>query len=127
MGQAVLPVAWRLEEEPEVPSDVRAVSIARDQGWTIPRLGLTVRTPVVRKKKRVELFQRFGASVCDMESARVLQVAVDSGIPALAVKVVADTAGSGLSGFWRHFDANMKELARQLETLLPELRYQGQF
>ena len=121
MGQAVLPEAWRLEEGPEIPSDAKAVSVARDQGWTIPKLGLTVRKPVVRQKKRIELFQQFGASVCDMESAAVLQAGIDSGVPTMAVKVVADTAESGLSGFWRNFDANMRELARQLESLLPEL------
>ncbi len=80
-------------------------------------LGLTVRRPVLTRKGRLRLFEDYGASVCDMESFGALELALQLGITCLSIKVVSDTAESGISGFWREFEANMDRLAEALRSL----------
>lgn len=45
--------------------------------------------------KRDDLRMRYGASLCDMESAAVAQVCYESGVPFLAVRAVSDSAERG--------------------------------
>jgi nucleoside phosphorylase len=121
MGQSVVPAVWQLENGRPFPNASELVQAVQASGWEVAGVGLTVRRPVVGRAHRAALFHRHRALVCDMESACVLQVAGDFGIPALVVKVVADTAESGIAGFREHFETNMGKLALELEQLLPRL------
>ena len=86
--------------------------------WEIEGCGLTVSTAVLRAKSRLALYRKFGARICDMESAIALQVASRYGIPCLAPKIVSDTAPSGIGAFWREFDSHMDQLAKYLDQLI---------
>ena len=81
--------------------------------------GVTVRIPVIKKQARERLYRSQGASICDMESAAVLELAEAHGVPAVAPKVVSDTAETGILGFRREFEANMARLSEYLDGLLP--------
>lgn len=121
MGRVFFPQTWCLEEGPCFEADGGWVEGLRRQGWEISGRGLTVRFPVARKKARFELYRKHGASICDMEGAVALKVATAFRIPALAPKVISDTAESALVAFWTYFDANMLKLAAYLNRLLGDL------
>lgn len=121
MGSVVLPEAWCFQDGPCFSAHAPLVSVLRQRGWEISGRGLTVPLPVVRKQARIELYQRFGACVCDMEAAVALKVASSFGVPCLAPKVISDTAGAALVSFWTHFNANMVKLADYLKNLLRAL------
>ena len=80
--------------------------------------GVTVRIPVIKKQDRERLHRSRGASICDMESAAVLEVARSHGVPAVAPKVVSDTAETGILGFRREFETNVVRLSEYLDGLL---------
>ena len=119
MGQVIFPQEWCLEDGSCFSADVELTSLLRDRdGWEIEGCGLTVSTAVLRAKSRLALYRKFGARICDMESAVVLQVASRHDVPCLAPKIVSDTAQSGISAFWSEFDSNMDQLAKYLDQLI---------
>ena len=122
IGQVIFPQQWCLEDGSCFPADAELTSMLRDGGgWEIEGRGLTVFTAVLRAKSRLALYRKFGARICDMESAFALQVASRYGVPCLAPKIVSDTAQSGISVFWREFDSNMDQLAKYLDKLVAAL------
>ena len=121
MGEVVFPEAWCREDGSQFPSDPRYVRILRDREWTILGKGLTVRRPVLKSRTRRRLYEKWDALICDMESAWALETADQFQVPCLGLKVVSDTANSGILSYWTQFDANMKALADSLETLVADL------
>jgi nucleoside phosphorylase len=119
LGQVVFPQEWCLKDGSCFPADAELTSLLREGGgWEIEGCGLTVSTAVLRAKTRLALYRKFGARICDLESALALQVATKYGVPCLAPKIVSDTAQSGISAFWREFDSNMDQLAKYLDKLV---------
>ncbi len=119
VGEVMLPEEWCLEDGSCFPMDAGIISVLRESGnLRVSGRGLTVSTPVVRAKSRRALYQRHGAHICDMESAVAVDLARHYSVPCLAPKIVSDTAGSGLSAFWKNFDRNMDVLARYVEKLV---------
>ena len=119
IGQVIFPQQWCLEDGSCFPADAELTSMLRDGGgWEIEGRGLTVSTAVLRAKSRLALYRKYGARICDMESAIALQVASRHGVPCLALKIVSDTAQSGISAFWSEFDSNMDQLAKYLDRLV---------
>lgn len=49
--------------------------------------------------KKAELHNRFGASICEMESAGILLTANRCGVPALLIKAVSDSVSGGAEEF----------------------------
>lgn len=47
-----------------------------------------------------ELHRKFGASICDMESAAIALTAYRAGVPALMIKTVSDAVTGGADEFW---------------------------
>ena len=122
LGQVVFPQEWCLKDGSCFPADAELTSLLREgDGWEIEGCGLTVSTAVLRAKSRLALYRKFGARICDMESAFALQVASRYGVPCLAPKIVSDTAQSGISVFWREFDSNMDQLAKYLDNLIASI------
>ncbi len=118
-GQVVLPKAWGFQDGRRFAVDSGLVPTTED--LLVCDFGLTVSSPVVRKSARSCLYRDTGASICDMESAAALEVAAEWGVPAIAPKVVSDTAESRLLDYWRDFDQNMGRLAEVLAVLLKQL------
>jgi len=126
IGDVVLPAEWCLEDGSCFSVDAGIVSALRDSDKVkISGRGLTVSTPVVRSQSRSALYKKHGAQICDMESAVALELAHSYSVPCLAPKIVSDTAGSGLSAFWKSFDRNMEVLARYVEDLMNCLHHKG--
>ncbi len=122
MGQVVFPEEWCLKDGSCFPADAELTSMLREgDGWEIEGCGLTVSSAVLRAKSRLALYRKFGARICDMESAIALQVASRYGVPCLAPKIVSDTAQSGISVFWKEFDSNMDHLSKYLDKLVASL------
>lgn len=99
--------------------------IARIEDWVIVDKGLTVARPVATRRQRLQLFRETGAAICDMESTGILEVAYEQRIYSLVVKVVSDTAESGLKAYWVHFRRNMETLAATLSRITPLLASRG--
>ncbi len=118
MGDVVLPEAWCRGDGSRYPADSGLIKQLRGQGWEVSGLGLTVKTPVIRKKAREDLYRLEGASICDLECAVALDVAGRYGIAGLAPKVISDTAESGFLTFWSEFDENMLRLSEYLKELI---------
>ncbi len=118
MGDVVFPRRWCLQTGGCFESDPALVAFLRKHRVRISGAGVTVRIPVIKKQARERLHRSQGASVCDMESAAVLEVARSHGVPAVAPKVVSDTAETGILGFRREFEANLIRLSHYLDGLL---------
>jgi len=118
LGEVVLPAEWELESGTRFSVDSELLGRLRSLNWEVAGKGLTVSAPVVSRKKRLQLHERTGARVCDMESAAAMMIAASYEIPCLAPKVVSDTADSGLLAFYRHFDRNIRSLAEYLIRLI---------
>jgi len=121
LGDVILPEQWQLESGTQFSVDPTLVQQLRNAGWEIAGSGLTVSTPVATRKKRLHLFEKTGARVCDMESAAAMMIAASYQIPCLAPKIVSDTADSGFLAFYRHFDRNIGLLAEYLDEFLKSL------
>ena len=121
LGQVVFPEAWCREDGSQFSSDPSYVRILRNRKWDITGKGLTVRRPVLKPSTRQRLCQQWAALICDMESAWALETAGQFRVPSLGLKVVSDTANSGILSYWTQFGANMNALADSLETLLADL------
>ena len=117
IGTVMLPEEWCFEDGSCFPMNAGIASVLRESGKICGR-GLTVSIPIVRAKSRLALYRKYGAHICDMESAVALELAHEYSVPCLAPKIVSDTAGSGLSAFWKSFDQNMDVLARYVEDLV---------
>jgi len=118
LGQVVLPEEWCLEDGSCFRVNRGLAERLRKQNWKFSRRGITVSTPVLRKKSRLSLHERWGAQICDMESAAAIKVALAYGVPCLAPKIVSDTADSGIRAFWSRFEEHMMELAGYLDRLI---------
>ncbi|MCY3774796.1 MAG: hypothetical protein OXH11_02320 [Candidatus Aminicenantes bacterium] len=118
MGDVVFPERWCLQTGGCFESDPALVAFLRERGVRVSGAGVTVRIPVIKKQDRERLHRSRGASICDMESAAVLEVARSHGVPAVAPKVVSDTAETGILGFRREFEANVARLSQYLDGLL---------
>ncbi len=68
-----------------------APSLARSLGAT-PGPLLSVDAPLLDPVAKREARQRYAAAAVDMESARVVRVAHEAGVPALVVRAIADPA-----------------------------------
>ena len=117
-GQVVFPEKWcfldgRCYRQSSIVSEHLISSGFAPQG-----AGLTVKSPVFTKEKRSFLYQKTGALICDMESAGVLFQAQKLQIPAVAIKVVSDTADSGISGYWNDFNENLRLLGNYLGEVI---------
>lgn len=121
LGDVILPEEWRLESGTSFAVDPDLAEQLRSADWEVSGTGVTVSAPVVSRRKRLQLFKRTGAKVCDMESAAAMMIAASYEIPCLAPKVVSDTADSGLLAFYRHFDRNIQLLANYLDKLVSQL------
>ena len=119
MGDVVFPKRWCLQTGGCFESDPALVAFLRKRRVRISGAGVTVRIPVIKKQDRERLYRGQGASICDMESAAVLELARSHGVPAVAPKVVSDTAETGILGFRREFEANLIRLSHYLDGLLP--------
>lgn len=118
MGDVVFPRRWCLQTGGCFESDPALVAFLRERGVRISGAGVTVRIPVIKKQDREHLHRSRGASICDMESAAVLELARSHGVPAVAPKVVSDTAETGILGFRREFENNVAQLGEYLDGLL---------
>ena len=122
IGQVIFPEEWCLKDGSCFPADPALTARLRGSGgWEIEGRGLTVSTAVLRASSRLVLYRKFGARICDMESAVALEVASRHKVPCLAPKVVSDTAQSGIGAFWKEFDSNMDQLAQYLNKLVDSL------
>jgi nucleoside phosphorylase len=121
LGDVILPEEWQLESGTRFSVDRGLVELLRSSGWEVAGSGVTVSIPVVSRKKRLRLYEKTGARVCDMESAAAMMIAASYEIPCLAPKVVSDTADSGLLAFHRHFDRNIQILGDYLDRLVKTL------
>ena len=76
MGTVICPETWKIDDQGTSArvSEVLLGSL-RTRGWEIAGSGLTVSLPVLRASSRLQLFQRTGAPICDMEAGAALQVA----------------------------------------------------
>jgi len=124
IGEVILPQEWCLEDGSCFPVDAGIASALRGSGKISGR-GLTVSAPVVRAGSRWALYRKYGAHICDMESAVALELAHKHSVPCLAPKIVSDTAGSGLFAFWKSFDRNMDVLALYVEDLVRMMHEPG--
>ena len=125
LGQVFFPQIWCLKDGSCFPADAELTSMLREgDGWEIEGCGLTVSTAVLRAKSRLALYRKFGARICDMESAFALQVASRYGVPCLAPKIVSDTAQSGIRVFWKEFGSNMDQLAKYLDKLVASIEFE---
>jgi nucleoside phosphorylase len=122
LGDVILPKDWGLESGTRFSVEKGLLRNLRDLGWPVSGKGITVSSPVVSRKKRLQLFQRTGARICDMESAAAMMISASYEIPCLAPKVVSDTADSGLMAFYRNFDQNIQRLAEYLDRLCVVLK-----
>ena len=122
MGTVICPEAWMIDGQ---DSSVRVSEVLlgplRARGWEIGGCGLTVSLPVLRASSRLELFERTGAPICDMEAGAALQVAGSLGIPALAAKVVSDRGDSTFIDFYRNLNRNLQALGGYLQRLVKDL------
>lgn len=121
MGDVVFPERWCLQSGECFESDPALVAFLRKRGVRISGSGVTVRIPVIKKQDRERLHRSRGASICDMESAAVLELARRHGVRAVAPKVVSDTAETGILGFRREFETNVARLSEYLDGLLRNL------
>lgn len=120
-GEFVFPRAWALESGRSFTVRSDLVEGLLERGWQIHGTGLTVRAPVVRRAKRLRLFQETGARICDMESAAAMMVCCSHEVDCLSPKIVSDTADSGMLAFYRHFDQNIQTLGDRLRNLIDDL------
>ena len=118
MGDVVFPERWCLQTGGCFESDPSLVAFLRERRVQVSGTGVTVRIPVIKKQDRERMFRSHGASICDMESAAVLEIARNHGVTAVAPKVVSDTAETGILGFRREFEANLIRLSHYLDDLL---------
>ena len=118
MGDVVFPRRWCLQTGGCFDADPALVAFLRERRVRISGAGVTVRIPVIKKQDRQRLYQSQGASICDMESAAALEVAGVHGVPAVAPKVVSDTAETGILGFRREFESNLIRLSDYMDGLL---------
>ncbi len=122
MGTVVCPDTWIIEEQQSAARVSEALlGPLRVRGWEIGGCGLTVSLPVLRGTSRLELFERTGAPICDMESGTALQVAQSLGIPALAAKVISDSGDCTFIDFYRNLNKNLEALGLYLQRLVKDL------
>ncbi|MFB3902937.1 MAG: hypothetical protein ACE15E_05745 [Acidobacteriota bacterium] len=121
MGTVVCPETWMIEERGSTRVSEQLLGPLRARGWEIKGSGLTLSLPVLRSASRLELFQRTGAPICDMEAGVALQVAESLGIPALAAKVVSDTGDCTFIDFYRNLNRNLQALGVYLQRLVKDL------
>ena len=121
MGTVICPETWTIEDQGPIGVCEQLLGPLRARGWEIQGSGLTVSLPVLRSASRLELFQRTGAPICDMEAGAALQVAESMGIPAIAPKVVSDSGDCTFIDFYRNLNRNLQALGVYLQKLVKDL------
>jgi nucleoside phosphorylase len=121
MGAVVCPDTWMIEGQSAARVSEALLIPLRARGWQIAGSGLTVSLPVLRATSRLELFEKTGAQICDMEAGTALQVAESLGIPALAAKVVSDSGDCSFLDFYRNLNKNLQLLGTYLQSLVRDL------
>ncbi len=120
-GQVVFPEQWCFPDGRCYGQTASISSFLAARGWSPRGLGLTVRRPVLTGNRRRLLHQETAALVCDMEGAGVLALGQKLGVPTVAIKVVSDTAESGITGYWRELSTNLQALADYLGGVIRAL------
>ena len=117
-GQVIFPERWCFSDGRCYQQSTRISSSLAASGFPPRGVGLTVRRPVVTGEKRRCLHHKTGALVCDMESAGILSLAQKLAVPTVAIKVVSDTAESGIVGYWEEFSENLSLLTDYLGEVI---------
>ena len=121
LGAVIFPERWCFGDGRCYEQSSEMVPFLAARGFSAQGVGITLRSPVLQAGRRLRLHEESGALICDMESAGVLAAGQQLHIPTLALKVVSDTADSGIAGYWREFDANMECLDEYLSRMIRAL------
>lgn len=54
---------------------------------------------IASSEKKTELYEKYGAKICEMEAAGILLTAHRAGVPVLMIKAVSDSVGGGADEF----------------------------
>lgn len=124
--EVIFPERWCFPDGQCYRQSSRISSSLAASGFPPCGVGLTVQRPIITGEARRRLHHETGALVCDMESAGILSLAQKFEVPTVAIKVVSDTAESGIACYWEEFSENLRLLTdylggviRVLSTGLP--------
>ncbi len=126
VGDIVFPEKWSLDGEVVFWNDQPLSTHLRAKGWEVEGVGWTTPVPVTGLEEKRTLFKRSRARVCDMEAAAVLEIARRHRVPAIALKIVSDSANAASPSLtpkaFREILPNLlPKLARRLAELLSDL------
>lgn len=76
---------------------------------------------VADPEKKKELHERFGASICEMESAGILLTANRCGVPALLIKAVSDSVSGGAEEFERMACESARACVRTMMAVIDSI------
>lgn len=71
--------------------------------------------------KKRELFETFGAEICEMEAAAVALTCDRNGVPCLMIKTVADSITGGAEGYWETVKESAGIAFRITDRIIREL------
>ncbi len=118
LGTVIFPERWCFGDGRCYEQSSELIPFLAARGFPAQGVGLTVSRPVLRKDRRLRLHEQSSALLCDMESAGILALAQELRVSTLALKVVSDTADSGIAGYWREFNSNMERLGKYLHKMI---------
>ena len=118
LGAVIFPERWCFGDGRCYEQSSQLIPFLAARGFPTQGVGLTVSRPVLREGHRLRLHAESRALICDMESAGILAAARELQVSTLALKVVSDTANSGIAGYWREFNSNMERLGTYLRQLI---------
>ena len=118
LGTVIFPERWCFGDGRCYEQSSQLIPFLAARGFPAQGVGLTVSRPVLREDRRLRLYEGSRALICDMESAGILAAARQLRTSALALKVVSDTADSGIAGYWREFNSNMEGLGEYLGRMI---------
>ncbi len=126
VGDIVFPEKWSFNGEAFFRTDQTLTTHLRARGWDVEGIGWTTAVPVTGLEERRALFERSRARVCDMEAAAVFEVARRHRVPAIAFKIVSDSATAAsppltLKAFRENLPNLLPKLARRLADVLSDL------
>ena len=118
LGAVIFPERWCFGDGRCYEQSSQLIPFLAARGFPTQGVGLTVSRPVLREGRRLRLHAESRALICDMESAGILAAARELQVSTLALKVVSDTANSGIAGYWREFNSNMERLGKYLRQMI---------
>ena len=118
LGAVIFPERWCFGDGRCYEQSSQLIPFLAARGFPTQGVGLTVSRPVLREGSRLRLHAESRALICDMESAGILAAARELQVSTLALKVVSDTANSGIAGYWREFNSNMERLGKYLRQMI---------